>query len=121
MNDHEDGNGSKDNLREQDIYLPIANVARIMKNAVPPSGKVPLAELVLVLRMGPVAGCLTCPGLQLFPHLPHACFGTATRGATPSDQNIDMLGSLTQLGFLVLPITEILGIPSPLLFLLGKV
>ncbi|XP_048863827.1 nuclear transcription factor Y subunit beta-like isoform X2 [Brienomyrus brachyistius] len=40
MNDHEDGNGSKDNLREQDIYLPIANVARIMKNAVPPSGKI---------------------------------------------------------------------------------
>uniref|UniRef100_A0A671S8G7 Nuclear transcription factor Y subunit beta-like n=1 Tax=Sinocyclocheilus anshuiensis TaxID=1608454 RepID=A0A671S8G7_9TELE len=32
FNDHEDGNGSKDHFREQDIYLPIANVARIMKN-----------------------------------------------------------------------------------------
>ncbi|KAF4095207.1 nuclear transcription factor Y, beta b isoform X1 [Onychostoma macrolepis] len=38
--DHEDGNGSKDNLREQDIYLPIANVARIMKNAIPQTGKI---------------------------------------------------------------------------------
>lgn len=38
--DHEDGNGSKDHLREQDIYLPIANVARIMKNAVPQTGKI---------------------------------------------------------------------------------
>ncbi|KAL4624965.1 nuclear transcription factor Y subunit beta isoform X1 [Arapaima gigas] len=40
LNDPEDGNGSKDNLREQDIYLPIANVARIMKNAIPPAGKI---------------------------------------------------------------------------------
>uniref|UniRef100_A0A8C1PTB7 Nuclear transcription factor Y subunit beta n=1 Tax=Cyprinus carpio TaxID=7962 RepID=A0A8C1PTB7_CYPCA len=40
LNDHEDGNGSKDNLREQDIYLPIANVARIMKNAIPQTGKI---------------------------------------------------------------------------------
>lgn len=39
MNDHEDG-GIKENYREQDIYLPIANVARIMKNAVPQTGKV---------------------------------------------------------------------------------
>ncbi|KAG9334956.1 hypothetical protein JZ751_006279 [Albula glossodonta] len=37
---HEDGNGSKDNFREQDIYLPIANVARIMKSAVPQTGKI---------------------------------------------------------------------------------
>ncbi|XP_035281659.1 nuclear transcription factor Y, beta b isoform X1 [Anguilla anguilla] len=35
-----DGNGSKENLREQDIYLPIANVARIMKNGVPQTGKI---------------------------------------------------------------------------------
>ncbi|XP_077067095.1 nuclear transcription factor Y, beta b isoform X1 [Siphateles boraxobius] len=40
LNDHEDGNGSKDNLREQDIYLPIANVARIMKNGIPQTGKI---------------------------------------------------------------------------------
>uniref|UniRef100_A0A671QG37 Nuclear transcription factor Y subunit beta-like n=2 Tax=Sinocyclocheilus TaxID=75365 RepID=A0A671QG37_9TELE len=40
LDDHEDGNGSKDNLREQDIYLPIANVARIMKNAIPQTGKI---------------------------------------------------------------------------------
>lgn len=40
LNDHEDGNGGKDHLREQDIYLPIANVARIMKNAVPQTGKI---------------------------------------------------------------------------------
>lgn len=39
INDHEDG-GTKENYREQDIYLPIANVARIMKNAVPQTGKV---------------------------------------------------------------------------------
>lgn len=39
LNDHEDGS-SKENYREQDIYLPIANVARIMKNAVPQTGKV---------------------------------------------------------------------------------
>ncbi|XP_041111121.1 nuclear transcription factor Y subunit beta isoform X1 [Polyodon spathula] len=40
MNDNEDGIGSKDGFREQDIYLPIANVARIMKNAIPPTGKI---------------------------------------------------------------------------------
>lgn len=40
MNDHEDTNGSKESFREQDIYLPIANVARIMKNAIPQTGKV---------------------------------------------------------------------------------
>ncbi|XP_065743064.1 nuclear transcription factor Y subunit beta isoform X2 [Phocoena phocoena] len=39
MNDHEDTNGSKESFREQDIYLPIANVARIMKNAIPQTGK----------------------------------------------------------------------------------
>ncbi|KAM9568512.1 nuclear transcription factor Y subunit beta isoform 2-T3 [Salvelinus alpinus] len=39
LHDHEEGNGSKENFREQDIYLPIANVARIMKNAVPQTGK----------------------------------------------------------------------------------
>lgn len=39
LNDHEEG-GVKENYREQDIYLPIANVARIMKNAVPQTGKV---------------------------------------------------------------------------------
>ncbi|XP_005808200.1 nuclear transcription factor Y subunit beta [Xiphophorus maculatus] len=39
MNDHEDS-GTKENYREQDIYLPIANVARIMKNAVPQTGKI---------------------------------------------------------------------------------
>ncbi|KAM4569578.1 nuclear transcription factor Y, beta a isoform 1-T2 [Odontesthes bonariensis] len=39
MNDHDDG-GVKENYREQDIYLPIANVARIMKNAVPQTGKI---------------------------------------------------------------------------------
>ncbi|PKU37563.1 hypothetical protein llap_12131 [Limosa lapponica baueri] len=40
MNDHEDTNGSKESFREQDIYLPIANVSRIMKNAIPQTGKV---------------------------------------------------------------------------------
>lgn len=40
MNVHEDKNGSKESFQEQDIYLPIANVARIMKNAIPQIGKV---------------------------------------------------------------------------------
>ncbi|KAG7278612.1 hypothetical protein CRUP_013355 [Coryphaenoides rupestris] len=39
LNDHDEG-GIKENFREQDIYLPIANVARIMKNAVPQTGKI---------------------------------------------------------------------------------
>uniref|UniRef100_A0AAV2IQ64 Nuclear transcription factor Y subunit beta n=1 Tax=Knipowitschia caucasica TaxID=637954 RepID=A0AAV2IQ64_KNICA len=39
LNDHDDS-GLKENFREQDIYLPIANVARIMKNAVPQTGKI---------------------------------------------------------------------------------
>ncbi|XP_008313460.1 nuclear transcription factor Y, beta a [Cynoglossus semilaevis] len=39
LNDHDDS-GIKENYREQDIYLPIANVARIMKNAVPQTGKI---------------------------------------------------------------------------------
>lgn len=42
LNDHDDGS-IKENFREQDIYLPIANVARIMKNAVPQTGKVRIA------------------------------------------------------------------------------
>ncbi|XP_078484567.1 transcription factor protein [Ciona intestinalis] len=33
-------NEQKGQFREQDIYLPIANVARIMKNAVPSNGKI---------------------------------------------------------------------------------
>lgn len=40
LNDPDDTNGSKESFREQDIYLPIANVARIMKNAIPPTGKI---------------------------------------------------------------------------------
>uniref|UniRef100_A0AAY4B1P6 Nuclear transcription factor Y, beta b n=1 Tax=Denticeps clupeoides TaxID=299321 RepID=A0AAY4B1P6_9TELE len=40
LNDQDDANGGKDNFREQDIYLPIANVARIMKNAIPQTGKI---------------------------------------------------------------------------------
>lgn len=40
LNDPDDTNGSKETFREQDIYLPIANVARIMKNAIPQTGKV---------------------------------------------------------------------------------
>lgn len=51
LNDHEDGNGSKDNLREQDIYLPIANVARIMKTAIPQTGKVIYFQGSFVWRM----------------------------------------------------------------------
>uniref|UniRef100_A0A3P9QHW8 Nuclear transcription factor Y subunit beta n=1 Tax=Poecilia reticulata TaxID=8081 RepID=A0A3P9QHW8_POERE len=39
MNDHEDSR-TKENYKEQDIYLPIAIVARIMKNSVPQTGKI---------------------------------------------------------------------------------
>ncbi len=52
FNDHEDGNGSKDHFREQDIYLPIANVARIMKNAVPQTGKVILVNFKIASKYG---------------------------------------------------------------------
>ncbi|XP_032810269.1 nuclear transcription factor Y subunit beta isoform X2 [Petromyzon marinus] len=38
--DHDESCGSKDPYREQDIYLPIANVARIMKTSIPSSGKI---------------------------------------------------------------------------------
>jgi len=38
---HEDGEQSSDEpLREQDRFLPIANVARIMKKSIPKSGKI---------------------------------------------------------------------------------
>uniref|UniRef100_A0A8C4CJR1 Transcription factor CBF/NF-Y/archaeal histone domain-containing protein n=1 Tax=Denticeps clupeoides TaxID=299321 RepID=A0A8C4CJR1_9TELE len=40
LNDHDDGGCSRENFREQDIYLPIANVARIMKNGIPQTGKI---------------------------------------------------------------------------------
>ncbi|KAJ7998018.1 hypothetical protein DPEC_G00218190 [Dallia pectoralis] len=40
LHDLDEGNCLKENFREQDIYLPIANVARIMKNAVPQTGKI---------------------------------------------------------------------------------
>lgn len=51
MNDHEDTNGSKESFREQDIYLPIANVSRIMKNAIPQTGKVILLSGKEILLM----------------------------------------------------------------------
>ncbi|TQE13196.1 hypothetical protein C1H46_001280 [Malus baccata] len=36
-----DGSGSpRSNVREQDRYLPIANISRIMKKALPPNGKI---------------------------------------------------------------------------------
>ena len=38
--DMEKGNDTETYLREQDRFLPIANVSRIMKRAVPPIGKV---------------------------------------------------------------------------------
>uniref|UniRef100_A0A3B3R815 Transcription factor CBF/NF-Y/archaeal histone domain-containing protein n=1 Tax=Paramormyrops kingsleyae TaxID=1676925 RepID=A0A3B3R815_9TELE len=44
LNNDEDGSGDKDNLREQDIYLPIANVGSIMKNAIPQTGEEVIAE-----------------------------------------------------------------------------
>uniref|UniRef100_A0A2I2YGY5 Nuclear transcription factor Y subunit beta n=1 Tax=Gorilla gorilla gorilla TaxID=9595 RepID=A0A2I2YGY5_GORGO len=40
MSDQVDTNGSKVSFREQDMYLPITNVARIMKNAIPQTGKI---------------------------------------------------------------------------------
>uniref|UniRef100_A0A671T0R7 Nuclear transcription factor Y subunit beta n=1 Tax=Sinocyclocheilus anshuiensis TaxID=1608454 RepID=A0A671T0R7_9TELE len=55
FNDHEDGNGSKDYFREQDIYLPIANVARIMKNAIPQTGKVISGNFKIILIL-----CIKC-------------------------------------------------------------
>jgi hypothetical protein len=39
-------NGQKP-FREQDIFLPIANVARIMKNAIPANGKIAKEAKVL--------------------------------------------------------------------------
>eukprot|EP00795_Rhopilema_esculentum_P002409 gene2409-18058_t len=36
----EDSRGDKDELREQDRFLPIANVARIMKKGIPKQGKI---------------------------------------------------------------------------------
>ncbi|KAM0993917.1 hypothetical protein ACFX15_009145 [Malus domestica] len=36
-----DGSGSpRSNVREQDRFLPIANISRIMKKALPPNGKI---------------------------------------------------------------------------------
>jgi len=37
---YEEGPRDKDELREQDRFLPIANVARIMKRGIPETGKV---------------------------------------------------------------------------------
>lgn len=37
---YEDPNRDRDELREQDRFLPIANVARIMKRAIPETGKI---------------------------------------------------------------------------------
>ncbi|KAJ3612046.1 hypothetical protein NHX12_020323 [Muraenolepis orangiensis] len=45
LNDHDEG-GLKENFREQDIYLPIANVARIMKNAIAKDAKECVQECV---------------------------------------------------------------------------
>ncbi|KAK3919708.1 Nuclear transcription factor Y subunit beta [Frankliniella fusca] len=41
---HDDGEKSGLPLREQDRFLPIANVAKIMKKAIPESGKVKIAK-----------------------------------------------------------------------------
>ena len=35
-----DGGESGGSVREQDRYLPIANISRIMKKALPPNGKI---------------------------------------------------------------------------------
>lgn len=38
---HESGDQSpRSNVREQDRFLPIANISRIMKKALPPNGKI---------------------------------------------------------------------------------
>lgn len=38
---HESGDHSpRSNVREQDRFLPIANISRIMKKAIPPNGKI---------------------------------------------------------------------------------
>lgn len=64
LNDHDDGS-IKENFREQDIYLPIANVARIMKNAVPQTGKVRtntcLLSVVRQNESGLFSSSQTCP------------------------------------------------------------
>ncbi|UYV72866.1 NFYB [Cordylochernes scorpioides] len=39
-NDHSDSHKDYEPLREQDRFLPIANVARIMKTAIPKTGKI---------------------------------------------------------------------------------
>lgn len=41
---HDDGDKSGLPLREQDRFLPIANVAKIMKKSIPESGKVKIAK-----------------------------------------------------------------------------
>ena len=71
LNDHEEG-GIKENFREQDIYLPIANVARIMKNAVPQTGKVCVCVFVSRSLFACVSLCLcacVCDTLCAFLHL----------------------------------------------------
>ncbi|XP_040200193.1 nuclear transcription factor Y subunit beta isoform X1 [Rana temporaria] len=58
LNDPDDTNGSKETFREQDIYLPIANVARIMKNAIPQTGKVSDSHTSRMMIMTPGLECV---------------------------------------------------------------
>lgn len=37
---HEGGGGGGDDVREQDMFLPITNITRIMKKAVPANAKI---------------------------------------------------------------------------------
>ncbi|CAN7988798.1 unnamed protein product [Ixodes hexagonus] len=57
------GDSQKDSepLREQDRFLPIANVARIMKNAIPKSGKASCLPSAFLLDDFQTHTCLTLP------------------------------------------------------------
>lgn len=75
MNDHEDTNGSKESFREQDIYLPIANVARIMKNAIPQTGKVMRGRHFTRLAFSRGEGNVNCMNMYIqFLYIVSYCF-----------------------------------------------
>lgn len=88
LNDHDDGS-IKENFREQDIYLPIANVARIMKNAVPQTGKVRSSMCCCHCRLldqPQAAGGITLSVFSLHTSLSGLCSVCSPRDALGDSQ-----------------------------------
>jgi hypothetical protein len=94
MSDGEDGGGGGRDVREQDRFLPIANIARIMKKALPGNAKIAkdaketTQECVSEFISFITSECVACGpgwGLPGWPHLAPAA--QLSSAAQPAEAN----------------------------------